>query len=296
MNDETENVLVDDEDQHQDLAPDAIEHLSGKKPEKEFDDEYDEKKASDPVKKRISKLTKKWRMTESELEQERAEKEELRKRLEEIEKDHVETGAKQLDDREESIRERLKTAEEEADVVQVSQLHDELRKVDRERIRLEIRRQKPPEQTVPQAAQPKNNVRPQLSEAAEDWIADNAEWFTPEGDNYDARRARQAVNLSRNLKNQYGFEDDDPELYEMINQKLDEVGARGNRDTDERQQFDGNQRRGAANDMGRASSRSPRRSGKVLSRHDLENMGRYGFDPNNMEDRKNYLKYKGGAL
>jgi len=287
---ENENEVLDEETvtvDEDDLHPDAVEYLAGDTEDKsEFNDDYEDAKASDPVKKRIGKITRKWRDTERERDDWRSKAEESNKRIAEMEKQHSETNEEEWESQEKEIQESIDSAVTDQDIGAMAKQNAAMRKLDQQRFNARLQRGKSTQrdQQADAGEPPSQDMAP----TAKEWVENNADWFEQDGEDYDERKAKRAIRLSNIIKKESGWDDDDPELYEELDARLN-----GRDNLEEEPEF--RSARGGTSTGVTRGERAAKPSGNRLNAHDLQNMSRFGLDPKNLDHRKEYLENKGGV-
>lgn len=261
------NALEDD-----DLTPDALEALNSDDPiEHEGDEPKPDKKS---IKHRIGKEVEKTRLERERADQLERELQEAKKRLSGYEKQQIE----QTDAREDELIEAKKKALDEGDLERYDEIRDELEEV---RFNKRMRKQ------APQAEEQEQPSGRKQAEAAAAWTAENRDWFGK-----DQEKTRRAVQIERELREE-GYSVSDPDLYKELNKRL----AGGNEsEGDDSEFYEEESIRNTPPPPPRdRGSNTPR--GKVSRRmtaEDVANMRRFQMDPEDPQQRKQYMMYRNG--
>lgn len=203
------------------------QHVSVAQPESESEPESDEEldTYSKGVKKRINKLTEKYRRAERDGQEAielakklRDENENLRKQMTSSQEAHLSEFGQRLENDVNLAKQAYKQAHDEGDVERMFEAQQALSRIsiDQERHRLGVKRQEAQlqqPQTEP-SPEPQPEVQPDPKAVA--WAEKN-KWF---GD--DDRMTREAMRINEDLTQYEGFDASSDEYYDEINRRMQE--------------------------------------------------------------------------
>lgn len=120
-----------------------------------------------------------------------------------------------------------------------------------------------------------------LAGAAKSWLAKNA-WF-----NQDPVKTAKAKAIAAELEHERKMDPDDPALYAELDRRL-------NGEQTEKKRVQTGAVAGVSRGNDGRFSRQPGKQARVLSRDDIRAMTKYGFDKNNVQHRRDWLRFKDG--
>ena len=264
---------VDDEiDGEDDLGIESpIDHEDGLEEDPEPDDaeEYGTK-----VKKRIGREVKKTKIQENKTRQVERERDLIRESLQREQKSKVELQIKYNEEKKKRLTEDIaRNNKIAADALEKGETDDYMKLNDRiVSDKVELSRAEDFHVEVPEAPAPQ--PEDDMADEAKSWLGRNRAWV-----NRDPTKFARAQRLSKVLRRE-GYDVDSPEMY-------DELDARLNDKPKKRSQ--------PLNDPSK-NALPVREKTKGLTREDKQNMQKFGLNPNNAEDRKNWINGKGASI
>jgi len=193
-----------------------------------------------------------------------------------------EKARNQVEQAQEQLLREMDEAAEEADMARYNALNK----------RLLTMRAAPAQQAPAQQAAAPAPAQSSLAPEARAWIDRNG-WFREEHEDYQPELADRARRIAGTLSKDYGYDTNDPALYEELDRRLGRGGAKDrDRDRDVAQDREerpvGRFRGGVSADTGNRQS-APVRSDRLTER-DLRVMETFGLDRNNPVHRKAYVE------
>lgn len=220
-NAQSEEIEVEIEsEQEQETTEQSV---SVAQPESESDEELDT--YSKGVKKRINKLTEKYRRAERDGQEAielakklRDENENLRKQMTSSQEAHLSEFGQRLENDVNLAKQAYKQAHDEGDVERMFEAQQALSRIsiDQERHRLGVKRQEAQLQQPETAPSPEPQPEVQPDPKAVAWAEKN-KWF---GD--DDRMTREAMRINEDLTQYEGFDASSDEYYDEINRRIQE--------------------------------------------------------------------------
>jgi len=261
------------------------------------DDEYDENKASDPVKKKVNDLTKKWRETQRELDEVKAaaaseasqRRDATQKQFEEEDK----AKRKEFDARDKEIKDQIEKAKQDEDWEVLTDATYKANKLTEDKAEWRFKKRDAEQESQRAAAA---GDQPELAEEAKNWVDRNKTWFLKGGTSYNSVRAKRAMRLAAKLRTDEGFDADDPELYE----RLDGILGSGRKKDGKNARFtDASGRQHIRRDDGSGGGRGPKRSTGnkrriTPTKRDWANMKKFQIDVTDKKAVQGYMRYKNG--
>ena len=194
-------------------------------PETEPESDEDLKKYSKGVKKRINKLTEKYRRAERDGQEAielakklREENEKLRKQMTSSQEAHLSEFGQRLENDVNLAKQAYKQAHDEGDVDRMFEAQQALSRIsiDQERHRLGVKRQEEQAQQPQPESEPQPQPQPQVvpDPKAVAWAEKN-EWF-----GQDERMTREAMRINEDLTQYEGFDATSDEYYDEINKRI----------------------------------------------------------------------------
>jgi hypothetical protein len=224
------------------------------------------------------KLRAKRREAEQSAARERERADAAERRLAEFERTASQEETERLEAEITSLKARKKAALESTDLEAYDEASEALLEARLRRERLGAGAQRPErgdDAPAPRAASG-NGMAP----FARAWVEANADWFDPNGKNYDPDRRERALRENTRLAAKYDV--NDPKLYDALNRAVKGPARDGGDDT-RRVQHNGPS---PPTRPGVGPARRPRR----LSSDDIASMRNYGLDPSDANARREWLK------
>jgi len=259
------------------LEPGALESFDDHpaEPKQLDDEEYGAK-----VRKRINKEVYKTKKAREDLEHEQGENVKLRQELDELRTKRYEEREDSLKAREEEAAKRAKAAFDAGETDDYMKANDEL-------LDAKVERRTMGDKPTPKPKDALDDPKP-MAEAAVNWVGRNQEWIKN-----DPERFQRAQEIESDLRKK-GYRPSDPELYKEVDKRLNgkpEGESTDVIDDDDDPRMEGDSRYNVP-DRGESGGEG-RRNKAVLTDEDKVLMDRYGFDKDNVEHRKQWLKSKG---
>jgi len=258
IDDDELDIVVDDDE-----SPEPLEFEEPESKEEEKPEEDDKEAYGRRVQKRIDKMV--WKHSQ-ELEKRDREQAELRRELEELRKAHQEIAEERsrqsFDSRRSELLTRRKEAFEINDLDEVNDIDDELMD-----IKIKSRKQEPPATQARQPGHPQEYPPANYNEALANWQNRN-QWVF---DQSQAKRLGNANKLLEKLLSE-GFDMEEPETYTELDKRL---------------------KREIPPPTGAPDRGSPSRSDKSFTEDDKRQMLKWGLNPNDAAQRKDWIKNRG---
>ena len=255
---EEEEFLEDEEEEPPKSAADDDEDLDSlREPRK---DGRRGKYNQDKVQKRIDRLTRVAREAE-----ERAER--FEKMYAEVKKQHRDSEESSYNDQMKDLESRKAKAVDEGDMEEYDKVATQI---------MDLRLKQTSRPAEPKTPPPPSE--PTYSEAAQDWLDNNSNWFQK-----DKKRTQFAIAEEKKLMSE-GYEVTDPDTYEELDRRIEKrFGETEDKDTS----------------VPRSTRRQPRRKrsngeGRI-TKENLETMRKYGMDPNDPKQRAGFMAHRSGT-
>lgn len=269
IDEQEETVVVGDDH----INTDESEVQDAQETHEEKEDYTDEEKEEygKRVQKRINQLNGKIHERDDIIDRQRADQEELRKKIEALESRFVESDthreSEEIDSRLSEVQKRRVALLDDGDYENAIALDDELLDLKLRKRDLSTKQAKVDKEVVDEYRPPV--TQSQMPDAQREWLNDN-EWYFNPGKLDDATKAN---NLYMSMIKE-GYDPEEPETYEELTRRLQPRPKPPPTSSPDRGRV-----------IGKAKTAQ-------MTKHDLERMRDFNLDPNNEKHRKAWLAEK----